>query len=335
MKWKFFFRRIFFGGIFLFLIYIIIFHRRSLRVFLTESNINELISENSLNHTIHQRIPRIIHQTWKTHHIPINWNATVQSIHQYNDNKFEYRLWTDNDMHKFLRQEYSYFYEHTFLKYSLDIQRVDAFRYFILYRFGGIYIDMDNGCRQSFDSLLYVLEALDPHSNHLAAFPRTSPIGISNGFMITTKGHPLFKILISRLPLFNHNYLINYLTVMVSAGPSYLSINEFYFDTSYYQATIRIIDEIVYSSIYTWHTPGNSWHGRDAKMLLRIYHAWRNSYPEILYRILLIIGFIILFLLYLCYCRHEKRNFLSICYFIRKINLCRNFHYFKIKSIRI
>ncbi|CAF3827642.1 unnamed protein product [Rotaria sordida] len=290
MQWKIYLRRIFYGGIGFFLIYFIIFRRRSLRIFLTESNISELINQTSLNNTKLHRIPRIIHQTWKTHDVPIHWNNTVQSVRQYNANQFEYRLWTDNDMHRFVRQEYPNLYENTFLKYSLEIQRVDAFRYFILYHFGGIYIDMDNGCRKSLDSLINVLEILDSQSNHLAAFPCTSPIGISNGFMITTKGHPLFKILISRLPIFNHNYLIDYLTVMFSAGPSYLSINEFYFDQSFYQSKVRIIDENVYSSIYTWHTPGNSWHGRDAKIILRIYHTWRTSYPTILYRFLLIIG---------------------------------------------
>jgi mannosyltransferase OCH1-like enzyme len=311
MQWRSYIRRILYLGIICFLLYIIIiiFRRPSSQVFLTESDINEYTQQKNLNNTHLRRIPRIIHQTWKTQHVPLHWNETVETVRQLNANQFEYRLWTDDDMHKFVREKEPYLYKHTFLTYRLDIQRVDAFRYVILYHLGGIYIDMDNGCSQSFDSLINVLEAIDPESIHLTAFPRTNPVGVSNGFMISTKGHPLFKILISRLSLFNHNYLIDYLTVMLSAGPLYLSINEFYFDKSSTQSAIRVIDEIVYSSIYTWHTPGNSWHGRDARIILYIYHLIRKSSRTIFYVLMLVIILIILVVLYRRHFRDQKKEY--------------------------
>jgi len=309
MQWRSYIRRILYLGIIFFLIYIIVFRRPSSQVFLTASDINEYTQQKNLNNTHLRRIPRVIHQTWKTQHVPSRWNKTVETVRELNANQFEYRLWTDDDMHKFVRQKEPYLYRHTFLTYPLDIQRVDAFRYIILYHLGGIYIDMDNGCRQSFESLINTLETIDFESIHLAAYPRTSPIGVSNGFMISTKGHPLFKILTSRLPIFNHNYLINYLTVMLSAGPLYLSLNDFYFDKSSTQSSIRIIDEIVYSSIYTWHTPGNSWHGRDARIILYIYHWIRKSFPTIFYRLMIVIGLIGLFILYRRRFRCQKKQY--------------------------
>ncbi|CAF1366488.1 unnamed protein product [Adineta steineri] len=285
------------------IIYLIFFRRRSPRVFLTAADVDKFQMQNNVNKTFYQRIPRIIHQTWKDKQVPERWNRSVESIRQLNADQFEYRLWTDADIHTFVRQEEPYLYQHTFVKYAHDIQRVDAFRYIVLHRLGGLYIDMDNGCYQSFESLLRILEAVDSDSPHLAAFPRTSPIGISNGFMISTKGHPLFKNLISRLPLFNHNYLIDYLTVMMSAGPLYLSINEFYFHQFSKQAVVRIVDEIVYSSIYTWHTPGNSWHGRDAQVVLYIYHWFRKHPLAIYFSPILPIIFIVVFIL----CRRRLR----------------------------
>jgi mannosyltransferase OCH1-like enzyme len=299
-------RRVLLSGIIFLIIYFIFFQRYSPRVFLTVLNINEYEKQNKLNITHHRRIPRIIHQTWKTKDVPIRWNQTVESVRQLNAEQFDYRLWTDEDMHAFVSKEEPYLYEHVFRKYPFDIQRVDAFRYIVLHRLGGLYIDMDNGASQSFDSLLSILESLDQQSAHLAAFPRTSPVGISNGFMISTKGHPFFKILVSRLSSFNYNYLIGYITVMFSAGPSYLSINEFYFDTSSTKSVIRIIDEIVYSSVYTWHTPGNSWHGSDAKIILYVYHSVRKISSQVYYGLLLIIGLIISFVLYH---RQKKKKF--------------------------
>ena len=308
MRWRTCFRTTSFVGMTGFLLYIIIFRRHSPRVFLTTSDINEFTKKKNSNSINPPRIPRIIHQTWKTCDIPARWNRTVQSVRRLNANQFEYRLWTDEDMHKFVRHEEPYLYQNTFLKYLFNIQRVDAFRYIVLHRFGGIYIDLDNGCSRSLESLLNVLEAIDPQTIHLAAFPRTRPIGITNGFMISTKGHPFFKILVSRLSLFNHNYLINYLTVMISAGPSYLSINEFYFDTSFHQSAVRIIDEIVYSFLYTWHTTGSSWHGQSDRVIVYIYHSLRRCSSRTLYCSLFAVSFITLLFLYrYCFRRsHQK-----------------------------
>lgn len=316
-------RRIIYIGITLFLIYYIVFCRPSPQVFLTQSDIDEVTNPKNQNKTIRHRIPRIIHQTWKTKNAPPNWNITVQSVLQMNSDKFQYRVWTDTDIHNFVRQEDPYFYEHTFTKYSFDIQRIDAVRYYILYRFGGIYIDMDNGCLKPFDSLLNALEAVDPDVEHLAAFPRTKPIGISNGFMISTKEHPFLKILISRLPLFDHHFLIHYFTIMLSTGPSYLSVNEFYFNPSIYQSAVRIIDEHVYASIYTWHTTGNSWHQYDARILISIYNTWRLNYPSILYFLIIIVSFIICVFVYLLVIRHQKRNFYFLCRYFRQWSLFR------------
>src|SRR5579871_280702 len=136
-------RRILYGGIILFLLYIIFPRRRSPQTLLTVPNISEFLKQNNSNNTHRRRIPRIIHQTWKTHNIPAKWNETVESVRQLNANHFEYRFWTDNDIHEFVRREEPYLYQHTFLKYPFDIQRVDAFRYILLHRLGGIYLDVD------------------------------------------------------------------------------------------------------------------------------------------------------------------------------------------------
>ena len=267
--------------------------RPSPQQFLTESDVIRFSDSNLLNSSHHtRRIPRIIHQTWKDTRVPDRWNGTVQSVRELNANQFEYRLWTDDDMHRFVRKKDPSFYQTTFLTYPFDIQRVDAFRYIVLYYLGGLYIDMDNGCSQSFDSLLDILEILDSHSEHLCAFPRTSPVGVSNGFMIATPGHPLFALLRSDLSLFNRRFLVHYLTVMMSAGPLYLSLHEHYFDRSSTQTSVRILDEVVYSSIYTWHTPGNSWHESDAKIILSIYRVIRKLHYRHLFQLFWVVIFI-------------------------------------------
>ena len=252
--------------------------RQSTQKLLTESDVAHWTKFLPHYNESQIRIPRIIHQLWKDAQVPDSWSQTVGSVRDWNRARFRYVHWTDEQMDQFVRENEPEFYKRTFRKYRLNIQRVDSFRFVVLYHYGGVYIDMDNGCRKSFESLFQILELIDSKSKHICAFPRTSPFGISNGFMITTAGHPLFRFLLENLNHFNWNYLVDYLTVMMSAGPLYLSIQEFYFDQQKTKSSVRILDEIVYSSIYTWHTPGNSWHGRDARIILFVYHKIRNHF---------------------------------------------------------
>ena len=290
----------------LLLISLLAVRRQSPAFFLTEADVLRFTPEQKI---LPQRIPRLIHQTWKNSSIPSRWNSSVQSVRALNAEKFEYRLWTDEDIDRFVREKEAQLYLTTFSKYSYDIQRVDAFRYVLLYHLGGIYIDVDAGCSQPLDSLLDVLEALDPRSPHLAALPTTRPMGLSNDFIISTPGHPFFGQLISRLPLFDRHYLLYYLTVMLSAGPLFVTINERLFDSSTRLATVRILDEKVYSELFLWFAGGSSWHGRDARIIGYVYGAFRTrDWPRLF---LIALLFFLPFCLCLrCCLRRRKLSFI-------------------------
>ena len=97
-------------------------------------------------------IPKLIHQTWKTSEIPSKWVNTQKSLLRNNPD-YEYILWTDSDIHNFMKTKFPHFYVNVFLNYKQN-QQVDIFRYFLLYVYGGIYIDLDIGCNSSFDKYL-------------------------------------------------------------------------------------------------------------------------------------------------------------------------------------
>jgi mannosyltransferase OCH1-like enzyme len=284
-------------------IYITVIGHRSPQLFLIERDIVEYMQKNKTNSNDQRRIPRLIHQTWKDSNIPARWNLSVQSVRKLNADQFEYRLWTDEDIHEFVREKEPDLYVNTFLTYWFEIQRVDAFRYILLYHLGGIYIDMDTGCSKSFNILLDVLEALDPQSIHLAGLPATQPNGVSNDFMISTKGHPLFSQLISRLSLFNHNYILYTLTVMLSAGPPYLTFNAYLFDRSSQTASVRIIEEKVYSPLFLWFANGGSWHGRDAPIIAFIYEFLRALNPR---KLLTFSSVLIFIIILICFCSRRR-----------------------------
>ena len=80
-------------------------------------------------------IPKIIHQTWKTHDIPEKWKESPESIEKHYPDHM-YILWSDDDLRNLIKTKFEWFLE-TYDNYKYDIQRVDASRYFFLYEYGG------------------------------------------------------------------------------------------------------------------------------------------------------------------------------------------------------
>jgi hypothetical protein len=129
---------------------------------------------------------------------------------------------------------------------------------------------MDNGCNRPFKDLLATLEALDPDSPHLAAFPQSEAFGVETDLLISTAGHPLYKQLISRLHLFNHDFLLHFWTILVSAGPIYVSIQERLYSSLPQREIVRILDYNVFQPMFIWKSKGHTWIAGDAHFLFYI-----------------------------------------------------------------
>lgn len=158
-------------------------------------------------------IPKIIHQTYKTTDIPEIWKPGQQACINLHQDDYQYFLWTDELAREFINKEFNWFID-TWDNYKYPIQRADAIRYFALYYYGGIYIDLDDGCKRKLDPLLTV-----------PAFVRkTAPTGISNDVMGSVPNHPFFLKVIQDLEKYQRNWLVPYITIMMSTGPLFLSI---------------------------------------------------------------------------------------------------------------
>jgi len=95
---------------------------------------------------------RQIHFSWKTKKIPKKFQTWVNSWKLYNPS-WETKLWTDEDNRNFLKEHYQEFLE-IYDGYSSNIERADSMRYFYLYHFGGLYVDLDFECLRNIESLL-------------------------------------------------------------------------------------------------------------------------------------------------------------------------------------
>src|SRR2546423_11158032 len=86
------------------------------------------------------KIPRIIHQLWKTEDVPKRWRAAVDSVKRYHKG-WEYRLWTDVLIDDYVRTRHSRFYP-VFAGMNRHIMRIDVFRYVLMHDIGGVYCDL-------------------------------------------------------------------------------------------------------------------------------------------------------------------------------------------------
>lgn len=101
-----------------------------------------------------QEIPRRIFQTWKVRApLPTEYETWSKTIKQHNPG-YEYVLWDDTDNRDFIKEEFEWFLP-KYDSYQSEINRVDAVRYFVLYYFGGFYMDLDVECLASLDSYVF------------------------------------------------------------------------------------------------------------------------------------------------------------------------------------
>ena len=236
-------------------------------------NTTHNFQEDGTKHTL--QTPKVMHRMWKNAHIleqddpelPVYWTESFSNCNnQYQQRNWTTILWTDESTRGFLEEYYPYFIP-TYDSYQYDIQRVDAARYFILYHYGGVYMDLDVGCRKRKD--LTDLLRIMSETNKTALLPLTQPIGLSNDVLVATKASPFFKQLIETLPSKNKWYATAYLTVLYSTGPLFLSLQYMKLPLSMHN-DIFILPIELYTrrgTRYFKHLRGSTWHQNDARLV--------------------------------------------------------------------
>ena len=98
-------------------------------------------------------IPKVIYQTWITKNLPKNVIEVRNKIQRLNPN-YTMILFDDNDMDKWIKENFD---ESTYNCYNcltIGAAKADLWRYLILYKNGGIYLDIDSNIIGSLDELI-------------------------------------------------------------------------------------------------------------------------------------------------------------------------------------
>lgn len=127
-------------------------------------------------------IHKVMHHVWDGDLPPLyqNYLDECKKLHP----NWEFKFWSDKDI-KSLGLEYQDLYE----KSRNYAGRSDIARYEILYRFGGVYRDLDVKCYRPIDDLNHKYDFFIPIEYPI----RYWPVVINNGLIGTKVGHPILK----------------------------------------------------------------------------------------------------------------------------------------------
>jgi len=131
-----------------------------------------------------QRIPKVIYQTWKTKDL----HPAVESVRKHMQRlnpDYRMELHDDNDMEEFMKNECPDVYP-AYKKLKIGASRADVWRYAILYKRGGVYVDIDAKITGSLSELI------QPTDDYIVTREGNKDY-FNNWIMISAPGHPFLR----------------------------------------------------------------------------------------------------------------------------------------------
>jgi mannosyltransferase OCH1-like enzyme len=232
---------------------------------------------------------RIIHQVWfGTMPNKREANKTYKKFKKYRDSwKVKNPTWYHMEWDKRMSElfVFNFFPEHydLYINYVYEIQKCDAIRYMILYRYGGLYVDMDYYCVKSFDEVFSLYKS----PLYLVQTPNRSGDYVSNSLMYSVANHPYWKSLLVEMEIDKYTpiYYSKHLTVMFTTGPGL--VNRVYqkykrryklksWPHKYFQPHTHTenVLSLKNDDVYAIHMSDGCWHGNDSTFIVLFCKEW-------------------------------------------------------------
>lgn len=157
-------------------------------------NLYEQNHFSKIDRSVEPKIPKIIHQIWiGPKPLPEIVEKFAKTWQRLNPN-FTYMLWTNFDIDEILMEMTD---EHRGLYEAVEPfqAKADLLRYYILYKYGGLYVDADIKCLASFDDLHHYYDF------YVGITCNNSYKGelINNALIATAPGHSIMKSVIDMI----------------------------------------------------------------------------------------------------------------------------------------
>lgn len=138
-------------------------------------------------------IPLKIFQTWYTKDLSPKMKERVENIKASNP-EFEHHLFDDNDCREFIKNNFDSHVLHAFDSLVPGAYKADLWRYCVLFKHGGIYLDIKLNCINGFKLIELT------RSNHFVK-DRILPLSIYNALMVCKPRTPLLWYAIRNIVL--------------------------------------------------------------------------------------------------------------------------------------
>ncbi len=233
------------------------------------TNIKQIVIEVNDNLELIQEykqiIPKKIFQTWKTKNMDLEMANTIKIIQNLNP-EYEYKLYTDDECIKYLENNFDFNVVAAFNNLVPGAFKADLFRYCILYKEGGIYIDCKMIPTKPFRQIINPNDKCILVENTFE-FNSTS---IYNAFMCSEPKNKLFLECINKIVDYSNNLYYPQDPFAVT-GPSLLY--KIYKETNF---NCRLLK---HPNIGLAHTDHNNGIFNESNQLV-IYKTYKNYYKN-------------------------------------------------------
>ena len=182
--------------------------------------VNEL--EAALGNVQKPIIPHIIHQTWDTHDVPSMFIPWIKSVVEKHPN-WTYLFWTEQDILCYFKQRHVDFLE-LYNSYGPMIFKTDVMRYFLMYDYGGFYLDLDIECLKALDPWSHYAPCVLTHETYEHSFlvkkQRDVEVNVMTTVLASRPQHPYFKLLQQSLLEYHAQFPTD---VLRATGPLFMN----------------------------------------------------------------------------------------------------------------
>ncbi len=158
-------------------------------------------------------IDKVIYQTWYTKNIPNEIQSFIDRMKELNSS-YKHILYDDSDMFYFIKENYGKEVLAAYDNLNIGAAKADLWRYLILYKNGGIYLDVDSSIFSSLDTLISEDEkAIISRENNKNLFVQWC--------LMFSKNHPILEKTIKKCIINIKNKISN--NILYVTGPQVYS----------------------------------------------------------------------------------------------------------------
>lgn len=217
-------------------------------------------------------IPKIIYQTWKTKKLPEKVEEVRRNIHNKNSG-YEMILFDDNDMEIFIRENYDTRVLNAYKQLAVGAAKADLWRYLILYKNGGVYLDIDS------DITGDLSEIITPFEDALITREKNHGLFVQ-WFLAFCPKHPILKYTID-MCIHNIESRSSY-DIAKLTGPNVFSsaVNRFVYEKIGIKHPYDLSDSVINNQlVLSFASPTCSFYNFD----LGAYGNYKHTEAELLY----------------------------------------------------